>query len=270
MFEIPLIYKGIYMAIIGAIVGSFLNVCIYRIPRNISIIFPPSHCPNCRYKIPFYYNIPIFGWFIVKGKCKNCGVKISFLYPLIEAISALNFFILYMRYKMSIDFIFLIIFTSMCLVLSFIDLKHYILPDIITFPMIGTGILYSIFSKYLQLKMSILGAIAGASILIILYIVYFLLKHQEGLGFGDVKMIAGIGAFLGFKLMLLCLFIAVFVGTLIGIIIMIKRRYYKFDIPLPFGTFLGFSALLVLNYGNEIIYYYFYYSERIILKLISH
>lgn len=267
MQDIPIIYKGIYMAIMGAIVGSFLNVCIYRIPRGISIIFPPSHCPNCRYKIPYYYNIPIIGWFVIKGKCKNCNSKISILYPLIEALSAGNFFILYMKYRMSIDFIFLIIFTSMCLVLSFVDLKHFILPDVITIPMTILGLLYSLLIH--KLKMSILGGIAGALILITLYFVYYLVKHQEGLGFGDVKMIAGIGTFLGLKLMLLTLFIAVISGTLVGIIIVIKKKYFKFDIPLPFGTFLGFASLISLFYGNNIIFYYFYYSEKIMLKFLN-
>lgn len=179
MDEIPWLYKDIYFFVIGSIVGSFLNVCIYRIPHSISIVLPASHCPHCRYKIPFYLNIPIIGWFIIGGRCKNCKSYISFLYPLVETLSALNFVMLYVKYGIGIDFLFYAIFTSMCIVLAFIDLRHYILPDVITIPMILGGILFSIVGSRLRILESLLAGASGSLILIAIFFFIFMDKKTR-------------------------------------------------------------------------------------------
>ncbi|OGF58695.1 MAG: hypothetical protein A2Y62_12920, partial [Candidatus Fischerbacteria bacterium RBG_13_37_8] len=247
--EISLIYKQIYFFLVGAVIGSFLNVCIYRVPRSISIVFPASHCPHCRYEIPFYLNIPIIGWLLIMGKCRNCRAKISILYPLIEAISGINCMILYTNYGISIDLIFLACFTSMCIVLAFIDLEHYILPDVITIPMILLGLLYSLVSVHITFLDSLLGGLSGSFLLLFIYFVYLWLRKQEGMGMGDVKMIAGIGAFVGLKGMLLTLFLSVISGAIAGLFVMLRRSSFKLDIALPFGFFLGLVSLITIHYG---------------------
>ena len=265
MDEIPLLYKEIYFFIIGSIVGSFLNVCIYRIPHGISIVLPASHCPHCRYKIPFYLNVPIIGWFLIGGKCRNCKSRISFLYPFIETLSACNFILLYIRYGLGIDFFFYAIFTSMCIILAFIDLHHYILPDVITIPMILGGLLFSLVSSRLRFLESLLAGAAGSLILIAIFFLYLWLRKKEGLGMGDVKMIAGIGTFGGFSVLWVTLFAAVFSGALAGIVLMVKRKYYKMDMELPFGTFLGLAAIVSLYWSHKVVDMYFHWSERMLL-----
>ena len=267
MEEIPLLYKQIYMFVIGSIVGSFLNVCIYRIPKGISIITPASHCPYCRYKIPFYLNIPIVGWFIVGGKCKNCKASLSIEYSGIEMLSALNFMMLYANYGLRVDFFFYAAFTSMCIVLAFIDLHHYILPDVITIPMILAGILFSLVTSRITLLESILAGAAGSFLLIAIYLLYLWVRKQEGLGLGDVKMIAGIGTFGGFIIMFVALFTAVISGALVGVALMVKKKYYKMDMQLPFGTFLGLASLFSLYWSDKVVKMYFHWSERVILNL---
>lgn len=266
--EVPLIYKEILAVVIGSLVGSFLNVCIYRIPKGISIIFPASHCPHCTYEIPFYLNMPIIGWFIIRGRCRNCGEKVSFRYPLVEAISAINFLLVYLKYGFGIDFIFLIIFTSMCIVLAFIDYYNYILPDVITIPMIIIGIIESLLVSRIKFINSLLGAVSGSIFLLIVYFLYMWMKKQEGLGMGDVKMIGGIGAFLGIELMFLTLFLSVITGTLVGLILMVKKRRFELDVALPFGFFLGICAVLVLYCGSGIIEIYKRFSEAIIMRYL--
>lgn len=266
--EVPLIYKEILVAVIGSLVGSFLNVCIYRIPKGISIVFPVSHCPHCKYEIPFYLNIPIIGWFIIRGRCRNCGRKVSFLYPLVEAISAMNFLVVYLKYGFGVDFIFLIIFTSMCIVLAFIDYYNYILPDVITIPMIVIGIINSLVGLRIRFINSLLGAVSGSAFLLIVYFLYMWIKKQEGLGMGDVKMICGIGAFLGIELMILTLFLSVIIGTLVGLLLMLKKRHFELDVALPFGFFLGICAVLVLYCGSSIIETYKRFSEAIIMRYL--
>jgi leader peptidase (prepilin peptidase)/N-methyltransferase len=266
--EVEIMYKEVLIFIIGALVGSFLNVCIYRIPKGISIVFPASHCPHCKYEIPFYLNVPIIGWFIIRGRCRNCGEKISFIYPVVETISAINFLILFIKYGASVEFIFMIMFSSMCIVLAFIDLFNFILPDVITIPMIVIGLIYAMISDRITLVESLMGAVGSSVFLLMVYILYLWLKKQEGLGLGDVKMIAGIGAFLGWKLVFLTLFLSVISGAITGLIIMLRRKRIELDIALPFGFFLGLIVNIVIYYGDEMIRLYKELAESLIIRYL--
>jgi leader peptidase (prepilin peptidase)/N-methyltransferase len=239
----------------GLVWGSFLNVVIYRLPRKINIVFPPSACPVCRKRIRPYDNIPILSYLILKGKCRYCKTPIPFSYFLVELLTPLSFLVLFSRYPLDISFFISCLFTSAMIVLAFIDLHHKILPDEITLPGIFLGLIYSAFRPDLSLKQALFGAVAGAVFLLFIYVVYLLLRKKEGLGMGDVTMLLFIGAFLGLKLTILTLMAASFSGALVGAVLICSRKE-DLQFALPFGTFLAPAAFFSLVWGNQIINWY--------------
>ncbi len=174
----------IFAFIFGAVVGSFLNVCICRLPKNESIVFPPSHCPNCDYRIPWYDNIPIISYLILAGKCRSCKSRISFQYPLVELINALLTLFLFIRFGPSLAFIVLFPFCSSMVVITFIDLEHQIIPDVISLPGIIVGFIFSFFIPQLGWLNSLIGIAVGGGSLWLVATGYELITKKEGMGGG--------------------------------------------------------------------------------------
>ncbi|MCX8012482.1 MAG: prepilin peptidase, partial [Desulfobacterota bacterium] len=203
----------------GAAIGSFLNVCIYRIPNEKSLISPPSHCPHCQKSIRFYDNIPIISYFLLRGKCRFCGQSISAQYIVVELLAAIVSLILFQHYSLLEYFIYFVFFSSL-LIIAFIDLKHQIIPNIISIPGIGIGLLASIVLPRITYLESLFGIILGGGILYLVAQGYYLATKTEGMGMGDVKLLAMIGAFLGTKAVITTVFLSAFLGALVGITIM--------------------------------------------------
>jgi len=244
--------KIIIIILFGLAWGSFLNVLIYRLPQGMSILKPPSSCPRCKARIKYYDNIPIVSFLLLRGRCRNCKEKIPFSYPLVEFLTPLSFLLLYQEHSLSFFFFASCLFSSCLIVLGFIDYYHQILPDEITLSALTLALLYSIFRHDLNLTHALIGAVSGASFLLIVSAAYFFLRKKEGLGMGDVTMMLMIGAFLGWRLSFFTLIVASFTGAVFGIFFIIFRKK-SFQYSLPFGTFLAPAAYLSLLCGEKII-----------------
>jgi leader peptidase (prepilin peptidase)/N-methyltransferase len=241
--------------IFGALIGSFLNVCILRIPAGRSIAYPPSHCPRCRAPIRWYDNIPMISYLILMGRCRSCRGPISFRYPLVEFLTALFSLAAMIKFGPSISYLIYLTFVSSLVVITFIDLDHQIIPDVISLPGIPLGFLASFIVPEITYKESLIGIILGGGVLLLIAIGYEYIAKMEGMGGGDVKLLAMIGAFLGWKGVLFTVFSGSLIGTVIGVTIMVaKGKDSKYAIP--FGPFLSMGALLYLFFGEEIIYWY--------------
>jgi len=261
--------ENIAVFIFGSIVGSFLNVCIYRMPQGESIVWPRSHCPHCKKKIPGYDNIPFLSHLLLKGRCRFCKQKISLRYLLVELLTALAFLFTYRYFGLSYDFFFYALFISGLIIATFVDIKHRIIPDEISVGGLIIGFILSSV-KGVSLKPfsvnfgpalnSLLGIIIGGGIIyltgFIFDLVYFkLLKkppiqgETESMGGGDVKFLAMIGAFLGWQRALLTFFIAPLFGAAIGVVNLAVKK----DHTIPYGPFLALGALLSLFWADKII-----------------
>jgi len=249
----------LFLAAFGLAVGSFLNVCIYRLPRRESLSFPASHCTSCQRPLDWFENIPVFGWLALRGRCRTCRAEISPIYPVVEAMTAAVFVAGYLIYGLTPLLAVRVLFACAMLVLFAIDLRHRILPNAITLPGVVAGFLFSIVLPPGWLS-SLIGLLAGGGILFAIGEAYFRLRGVEGLGMGDVKMLAMIGAFLGWPLMLLTLVLASFAGSCVGIALMLARRAGA-RTKLPFGTFLAAGALVAAVAGNEILAWYLAFYE---------
>jgi len=244
--------KIILIVLGGMIWGSFLNVVIFRLPRKMSLVRPPSTCPSCQTRIRFYDNIPVFSYIWLRGRCRRCGVKIPFSYVLVEVLTPGAFIVLSSAYALSIHFFASCLFASALIVLAFIDYRHKILPDWITYPAFVLGLIYALFRQDFGILQALLGAAVGAGFLLVIYVGYYLLRKKEGLGLGDVIMMLMVGAYLGWLPTLLTLILASFVGSLVGVsIILIKRKNMQY--MLPYGTFLAPAAFVSLVWGEKII-----------------
>jgi leader peptidase (prepilin peptidase)/N-methyltransferase len=246
--------------IFGAIVGSFLNVCIFRLPKEESIVTPGSHCPHCKKLIKFYDNIPLVSYILLKGKCRHCHKPISFQYPLVEGITAFISLILFIKFGPSLTYIIYFVFVAALIVITVIDLYHQIIPDVISLPGIGVGLLASLILPQLTFFDSLIGFLLGGGSLFLVATLYQWLFKREGMGGGDVKLLAMIGAFLGWKAVILTILLGSLIGSIIGISIMIlKGKDFKYAIP--FGPFLSLGAVIALFYQAEIINWYLYLNR---------
>lgn len=269
----PEIFTYILSFIFGTIIGSFLNVCIYRLPREESIVYPGSHCISCNEPISFYNNIPILSYLFLKGKCSKCNSKISLRYPLVEIITGLLFLATVWSFGLSIETFFYLIFISSLIAITFIDFKHMIIPNVITYPGIIVGILYNtlrtdwnyslelignfnlamqnFFSLLSEVPLldSIFGVVLGGGLLLLVAYSYEVIKKRQGMGMGDVKLLAMIGAFFGWEGVLFVIFLASILGSVIGIsIIIAKKGDLKY--ALPFGPFLSMAAVIYIFTGG--------------------
>lgn len=246
---------------LGAVIGSFLNVCIFRIPEKKSIAFPPSHCPNCGAGIKFYDNIPLLSYLILRGKCRNCEASISYRYPLIELLTALASLMLMIHFGPTLSYLVYLILVSSLIVITFIDLDHRIIPDVISLPAIPLGLAASFVLPNLNWIDSLIGIVAGGGMLLLVAVVYEALTGQEGMGGGDIKLLAMLGAFLGWRGVLFTIMASSILGTVIGGGLMVlggKGR--KFAIS--FGPFLSLGAIIYLFWGELLIYWYLTLFER--------
>jgi len=241
---------------LGLIIGSFVNVCIYRLPRGESIVFPPSNCPSCKEKIRAFDNIPLISFMLLRGKCRRCHSPISARYPLVEGLNGLGFlFILHQFGPTPQTLIYLLFFSSLVAV-TFIDLSHKIVPDVITLPGMVLGVIAA--STFLPPGPlgSIVGLLLGGGLFYLVAILSLAILKREGMGGGDIKLIAMIGAFLGWKSVLLTIFLAALSGSLIGISLILFRGKNRADL-IPFGPFLALGAVCSLFWENDILTWYF-------------
>lgn len=253
--QIPYLME-VYLFIIGAIIGSFLNVCIHRIPLKESIIFPRSRCPKCGNEIRWYQNVPILSYIFLLGRCANCKTRISPVYPFVELLTAILFVVLWRKFGPTIPFVIYGVFACCMIVLVFIDYYHQLLPHRVTFPGIALGFASSFINPYVRPLQSAIGILIGGLLPLLVLIVYRWVRKKEGLGHGDIFMLAMIGAFLGWKQVLIVLFLSSFVGALVGLFIILVWKKGS-DFALPYGTFLGAAALFALFYGPYLWNLYF-------------
>lgn len=265
-----------FVAALGLMVGSFLNVCISRIPRGESIVFPGSHCPSCGTAVKPYDNIPILSFLLLRGKCRSCRQAISWQYPVVELLTFLIFIVTYLLLGLQIRTMVLIVFSCAMVILVFIDLNERILPDVITLSGVLVGLVVSLVSPVhdgtarlllslsgvgnlhpilISFSESVLGALVCGGFLWLVAEAYYRVRKVEGLGFGDIKLMAMVGAFLGVRLALLTIMLGSFLGAAIGL------AYIKFTgkdnrYELPFGTFLGLSAIVAGLWGGRLVEWY--------------
>lgn len=273
---LPEAFIGAVVFCLGLVIGSFLNVCIVRIPSGKSIVRPPSACPKCGAQIRPYDNIPVLSWLLLRGKCRGCKTKISAIYPAVELLTALLFLGCYLAFGLTVDALKWAIFSALMVVLVFTDLRERILPDVVNFSGFAIGLVLSFFTMpsdgaaqwianrlfsfpppqpILSFADALLGAALGSGLLWLVSEGYFRIRHREGMGLGDVKMMLLIGAFLGPKLTLLTILAGSLLGSILGVAFIVASRKGR-DYELPFGTFLGIAAVLVMFFGGPIVQWY--------------
>lgn len=240
-----------YIAFIfGLILGSFYNVCIYRLPLEKSVVKARSQCPHCEKLIPWYCNIPVFSFLFLKGKCLKCKGKISIQYPLVELISGILFFWLMKKYGLTSQFFAYTIYLSSLLIITIIDLHHQIIPNEISLPGIIVGFLMCLWTGDITWWESILGVLCGGGLFFLIAFLYEKIAKREGLGGGDVKLLAMIGAWQGWQSIMMVVVISSAVGSVIGLTLMFfQKKDLKYAIP--FGPFLALGALIYLIWGAE-------------------
>jgi len=267
---------GVFVFAFGLIIGSFLNVCILRIPANKSIVMPASACPKCAAPIRPYDNVPVLSWLVLRGKCRNCKNPISGMYPLVELLTGLLFFACYRVFGFTFEAVKWAAFSAIVIVLVFTDLRERLLPDVVNFTGLGIGLALSFVTApvdgaalwlanrvfefpppgpALSLVDALLGAAFGSGMLWLVSEVYFRLRGREGMGLGDVKMMLMAGAFLGVRRTLLAIFAGALLGSVIGVIFILARRKDS-NYELPFGAFLGGASLLVVFFGTPVLNWY--------------
>jgi leader peptidase (prepilin peptidase) / N-methyltransferase len=252
--------------VMGAVVGSFLNVVILRVPEGTFLKHTRSHCPSCQAAIPFYFNIPILGWMILRGRSACCKKKISLQYPLVELVTAVIWAIWFLKFPYVSPnqeygfvwhlpdlwrYIHAVVFSSIMIVVSVIDLRLMIIPDKISLPMLALSPVVVWLHPDLTLKSSIIGIVLGGGFLYGIAWLYWFLRKQYGMGFGDVKLLALIGGWLGYQSIFPTLFIGSMVGSIIGVLVLIVARKLTMQAKVPFGPFLAAGALIHLWFGNE-------------------
>jgi len=257
----------------GLSVGSFLNVVIYRLPvilekewkqqcqeflelevseqKKFNLAFPASTCPSCKHKIKFWENIPVLSYLILRGKCSSCGTHISLQYPIVEASTALFSIIIAHHYGVSWQTVTALILTWSLIALTMIDVHKQLLPDNITLPLLWLGIICNMFGLFTDLESSVKGAIFGYLALWSVYHLFKVLTGKEGMGYGDFKLLAALGAWMGWKVLPLIIVLSSFVGAAIGIAMIVFTRHDK-SVPIPFGPYLAIAGWIALLWGDAI------------------
>jgi len=264
----PWIILQLFALVLGLCLGSFLNVCIARMPDDRSVVSPPSHCPHCGSGIAWYDNIPILSWLILRAKCRACGNGIAATYPLIEATTGLLVLLVWRQAIPGVElldaahvalFVYHTTFVCMLIGLTFIDLEHYIIPDEFSIYAVPVGVLGALGIGFLapdlapSWQQALIGAAVGGGFLLAVAGIYWLIRREEGIGFGDVKLLAMIGSFLGaFPALFLVMLLSSIVGSIVGIAhIIFQGRGLRTAIP--FGPFLAIGALITLFFGDVLV-----------------
>jgi len=241
--------------IFGTCIGSFLNVCIYRLPASKSIVHPRSMCPECENMIRSYDNIPILSYLLLKGKCRHCDAVISFRYPLIEIITGAFALCVFLKFGFTLEGLIYFAFISSMIVITLIDIDHRIIPDVISIPGIPVFFAASFALPAVTYIDSLIGILAGGGSLLLIAWLYNLITKKDGMGGGDIKLLAMIGALVGWKGVLFTIFVSSAVGTVSGMIIMLLTKK-NMKLAIPFGPFLAIGAVLYIFYGSRLIYWY--------------
>jgi leader peptidase (prepilin peptidase)/N-methyltransferase len=278
---VPPAFGYILAGVFGAIIGSFLNVVIHRVPLEESIVFPNSRCPSCGAVIAFYDNIPVLSWMMLGAKCRGCKERISFRYPAVELLTALLFVAVAMHDGLSVALPFDLVFVSALVALIFIDAEHMILPNVITYPGMVFAVIARLAIPYLSgnlhfddlpslahgafagmpiwvtsLAGAAIGALIGGGSLWLMGWTWEKLRGIEAMGLGDVKMMFMVGAYLGWRLTILTIFVGVLTGSIIGVLMMVRQRDRNMQMLLPFGIFLGLGAIGSLLFGAHLVEWY--------------
>jgi leader peptidase (prepilin peptidase)/N-methyltransferase len=241
--------------VFGACIGSFLNVCIYRIPVGLSIVHPGSSCPRCRKTIPFYDNIPILSYLLLMGKCRACQAPIALRYPFIELLGGGFALASVHAFGMTLNGVVIFIFIATLIVVTFIDLDHRIIPDVISLPGIPIFFLASWGVPTVSWQSSAIGILIGGGSLFAVAWIYQLITGREGMGGGDIKLLAMIGAMIGWQGIVFTIFAASAIGTVIGILAMC-RSGKGMRLAIPFGPFLSLGAVIYIFFGDRLIFWY--------------
>jgi len=243
--------------IFGMCVGSFLNVCIYRLPASTSIADPPrSMCPSCNSLIKFYDNIPVLSYLWLKGRCRYCNAPISLRYLVVEVLTGMAALSVLFTFGLTLEGLVYFVFISSLLVITFIDIDHRIIPNIITLPGIPIGLVASFALPEVTLLSSVLGLLAGGGSLWVVAWIYHRITGKDGMGGGDIKLLAMIGTLVGWQGVLFTIFVSSAVGTIIGMTVMlVKGKNMKFAVP--FGPFLSIGAVTYIFFGKRVIFWYF-------------
>jgi leader peptidase (prepilin peptidase)/N-methyltransferase len=241
-------------ALLGLVIGSFLNVCIHRLPQRKSIVSPASSCPRCGYVLRWYDNIPVLSYLALRGRCRGCKAPISLRYPIVELVTMGVFVAHYLVFGLDIMLVPRLLFACALIVLFAIDLEHHLLLDVITLPGIVVGLAFSLMLPP-GIVSAVIGVLVGGGILWLIGEAYYRYAGEEGMGGGDVKMLAMIGAFLGWKLAVLTLVFSSLAGSIVGLVVIASRRG-GMKYALPYGTFLAIGALVASLFGDPIVTWY--------------
>jgi leader peptidase (prepilin peptidase) / N-methyltransferase len=266
-----------FMVLLGLAVGSFLNVVIGRLPimlqrqwqaqcaalndqpvapsERFNLALPNSHCPSCEHAIAWYDNIPLLSWLLLQARCRHCNTAISARYPLVETVTAAVFGLLYWNYGLSLDLLMWCLFAALLICLLFIDVDHLLLPDQLTYLLLWLGLLYAVLGGPVPLEHAVVGAIAGYGALWSVYWLFKLLSGKEGMGYGDFKLLAALGAWLGYSMLPLVVMVAALSGAVLGVVWQRWQRQ-KHSQPIPFGPFLIAAAVVALLWGDMLLAQY--------------
>lgn len=248
----------IYVFAIGLCVGSFMNVCIYRLPDRTSIIHPGSRCPRCGSAIRFYDNIPVFSYLLLRGRCRHCSASIPVRYPMVELLGGTSALAAYLSFGLTVRALVAFIFIATLIVVTFIDIDHRKILDRITLPGIPLFSLASLAIPSVSIVDSLLGILAGGGSLLLVATAYSLLTGREGMGGGDIKLLAMIGAMVGWQGVLFTIFASSAIGTITGLLLMLRQRE-GMRLAVPFGPFLSIGAVAYLFFGPGIISWYLHF-----------
>lgn len=246
------------LAIFGLILGSFYNVCIYRISKKESIVFPPSHCPKCNHPLSPRDLIPVLSYILLKGRCRYCKDKISIRYPLVEIITALTMVLFYFKYGFTGSLLAYSILGSILIIISFIDIDKQIIPDVLVVIGIVVGLFASMLGFTVRLMDALLGLLLGGGILLIIGLASLLILKKEGMGGGDIKLMGMIGLFLGWKKTLLALVISIYLGGIISLFLILSKKK-QLGQAIPFGPFISLGSLISLVWDVPILSWYLAY-----------
>lgn len=244
------IFMYVVVGLLGLFVGSFLNVCICRIPNDESIVFPPSHCTSCNHRLGFLDLFPLFSWLFLKGKCRYCGEKISVQYPLVELLNMVIWLFLFYKYQLSAEFFFIALIFSLFLCLTIIDIYHMILPDKLVIFGAALGLAYTVLLRR-QYVDSLLGILVGGGFFLLIE----RLSKGRAMGLGDVKLMAVLGMWLGFKNIVLTCGLAFVIGAVVSVVLLVRKKAGA-KTMVPFGPFICIGAALSFLYAEPLINFY--------------
>jgi leader peptidase (prepilin peptidase)/N-methyltransferase len=249
-------YASALVVLLGLIVGSFLNVLIYRIPLRKQFVTGRSICPDCGQAIKWYHNIPVLSYLFLRGKCAYCKARISFRYPLVELLNGLAYFYFFWRFGWSVDLAVFAFLSSALLVIFFIDLDHQIIPDVITLPGMVIGLGVSVAPGGIGIIPSLIGMVVGGGSLYLIALLGDWLFKKESMGGGDIKMAAMLGAFLGWQKVVFVFMASAVIGLVVSLAIMVVSAKLRKSRLVPFGPFIAIAAMLAIVWGDKIIAYY--------------